>query len=407
MMICGITAEYNPLHNGHIHHIEETRRLTGCDAVVVAMSGDFVQRGAPAMLDKWTRAALAIANGADLVVEIPVMFCLGNASQYARASVGMLEELGCSRISFGSECGDAGLVNRVAHIIGHYREEMDEAIATLTRTGTSYPAARSSVYRSIRMRGTERYSIDDELAVLSSPNDILAVEYALAMRTAEPLVIRRAGAGYNEGMTAETDFQSAAGIREMHRDGMDITAYVPVDTFDAIVKGPVSHDSGWWDLLRYAVLTAPAKEIDDCPSGGDGLGSLMKREVLGAESQDALIKAVKSKKYTYTRISRLCMQTLLGITRRRYPYAAPAYLRVLGFNDTGRRILAGLRDRDAGAPGYMPVITNINKESDKLSASGLNMLGLDVYAADVYNIATGRGAAKFSDYRMHPASVQK
>ncbi|MBR0399829.1 MAG: nucleotidyltransferase family protein [Mogibacterium sp.] len=407
MKITGITAEYNPLHNGHIYHMEESRRITGCDALVVAMSGDFVQRGEPAMLDKWTRAGLALENGADLVIEIPVLFCLGNASQYAGASVRLLEAAGCDHISFGSECGDAALVDQVAHVIKNYRSEMDAEIATLTRAGTSYPAARSTVYRSIRMRGTEKYSVDDELAILSSPNDILAVEYALAMRSAEPVVIRRTGAGYNEGMTHENEFQSASGIREMHRDGLDITPYVPVDTFDAILKSRAAEMSQWWDIIRYAVLSRSAKEIEDCPSGGDGLGNLLKKELLRAESADAFIKAVKSKKYTYTRISRLCMQVVLGITRRRYPHSGPMYIRVLGFNETGRRILAELREKEADHICPLPVITNINRESDKLGTSALSLLELDTHAADIYNVISGRDAAACSDHRMRPRMPER
>ena len=114
----GITAEYNPLHNGHVYHIEETRRATGCDAVIVAMSGDYVQRGEPAILDKWTRTEHALMSGADLVIEIPVLFCLGNAGQYARAAVKLLEATGkVSHISFGSESGDKDALIRIAHTL--------------------------------------------------------------------------------------------------------------------------------------------------------------------------------------------------------------------------------------------------------------------------------------------------
>ncbi len=402
MKITGITAEYNPLHNGHIYHMQEARRITECDALVVAMSGDYMQRGEPASLDKWTRARLAVENSADLVVEIPVLFCLGNASQYAGASVNILEAAGCDHIAFGSECGDAGLVDRVAHIISRRREEMEAGISILTKAGISYPAARSSVYKTIRMKGTEKYSVDDELAVLSNPNDTLAVEYSLAMHSAEPVVIKREGAGYNQGMTEETEFQSASGIREMFAAGLDITPYVPVDTFDAMLKSHFTDNSEWWTLLRYAIMTASVKEIEDCPSGGDGLGNLLKKEVRGAESMDAFIKAVKSRKYTYTRISRLCMQVLLGITRRKYPHKKPPYIRVLAFNDTGRKILAGLREKEDQHGSLMPVITNINKESEKLGPAGHRLMELDVYAADVYNIVTGRDAAACSDHRMRP-----
>ena len=151
MIITGITAEYNPLHNGHVYHMTEARRLTGCDALVVAMSGDFVQRGEPAIMDKWTRARHALECGADLVVEIPTLFCLGNASQYASASVRILEDLGCSQIAFGSESADKYLLISLADFIRTNHEELEDGIASMIKEGLPYPAARAEAYKKLRL----------------------------------------------------------------------------------------------------------------------------------------------------------------------------------------------------------------------------------------------------------------
>ena len=146
----GITAEYNPLHNGHVYHIEETRRASGCDAVVVAMSGDYVQRGEPAIMNKWVRTEHALRSGADLVLEIPVLFCLGNAGQYASAAVKILEATGkVSHISFGSESGDGEALVRIAKVFRDNGSEIEAAIRSIRGKGFSYPVARALAYSEV------------------------------------------------------------------------------------------------------------------------------------------------------------------------------------------------------------------------------------------------------------------
>ena len=403
MKITGITAEYNPLHKGHIYQIEQARSLTAGDAVAVAMSGDYVQRGEPAILDKWTRCGLALDSGADLVVEIPVQFCLGNASQYAAASVSILEALGCSSISFGSECGDAGLLSDVAAFLDSDRAGLDEMISQLTKTGMNYPSARSEAYRRLR-RDTGKERLEAELAVLDSPNDILAIEYIRNLRSAVPVCVKREGAGYSEGIDRGLSFQSAGAIRNELCGGKDpasVGEYVPECTLSAISRERLTFPDEWSLLLRYAAAMASAETIEDCPSAGEGLGNLIKKYAGGADGPEKwgdIVKAVKSKRYTYTRISRLCMQLVLGMTRSTLSAEKPLYIRVLGFNEKGRKILAGLKSEGAQE---LPVITNINKEAQDLSEDAARMLALDVRAADVYNLVTGRGR-EFSDHVRKP-----
>lgn len=400
MKISGITAEYNPLHKGHVYQMQQARVLSGCDVLVVAMSGDFVQRGEPALLDKWTRCSLALESGADLVVEIPVQFCLGNASQYASASVKILESLGCSSIVFGSESGDAGLLKDVAGSLNAGSEKLEAAASELARTGMSYPAARAEAYKAMRIGiGEERLA--RELGALSDPNDILAIEYIRNMKSAEPLCVRRVSAGHGAGFDSSLEFQSAGAIRKLLGAGNDpetAAPYVPECTLRALCEEILTFPDDWSDLLRYAVLMTPAEIIEDCPSAGEGLGNLLKQIAYMSGGWEDLIKAVKSKRYTYTRISRLCMQLILGITRSGCAADSPAYARVLGFSDRGRQLLAGLRKTEGEG---LPVITNINKEAGSLSESAAEMLALDVKAADVYNLITGRGA-EHSDHLKMP-----
>ena len=410
MKATGITAEYNPLHNGHVHHLEQARALTGADAVVVAMSGDFVQRGEPAIMDKWLRTEHALRSGADLVIEIPVLFCLGNAGQYAEAGVRLLEATGkVSRIAFGSETGDAEALERIASILKDHHDEIEKRAKDLRGTGLPYPAARAAAFSEIRaaVKGTEASEdeeIMNDLRVLQSPNNILGIEYIKSMRGAEPVVIRRTGAGHNDTYDENTRFQSASAIRKQVLSGQSADEYVPGHTAESLRE---AHLTGpdldkWFDTLRYAVLSTDAEIIEDCPSGGEGLANLLKSSVSNADCWSAFIEQIKSKRYTYTRLSRLCMQLLLGITRNKYGINEPGYIRVLGFTERGRELLAEMRDDGAAA---LPVIINVNKSMEDLSEEAMTLLGLDMHAADVYNLMTGRDMASGSDHRHAPIII--
>ena len=405
MKTIGITAEYNPLHDGHVYHIDETRRRTACDVVVVALSGDFVQRGEPAILDKWTRTRTALMAGADLVIEIPVLFCLGDASRYASASVKLLEALGCEQISFGSDCGNQELISDVAKRLISHRDLLIDGISGCLGEGLSYPAARSKVYRQIRTEeGAAETVVSRELALLAEPNDILGLEYVMNMDKAAPVVIARKGASYNEAIRPDKDFQSASAIRELLRTGKpaDVADWVPAYTIDELLSGHLGFTDEWDRIIRYSVLSMSADEIDDCPSGGEGLGNLLKESVKTFDSLSAIIKAVKSKRYTYTRVSRLCMQAALGISRSRFGMEEPAYIRVLGFSKKGRDLLSEAKKSNGTD---LPILTNINKEAATLDEDGAAMLELDVHAADVYNLVTDRDISALSDHRVSPVII--
>ncbi len=408
----GITAEYNPLHNGHIYHIEETRRITGCDAVVVAMSGDYVQRGEPAFMDKWVRTEHALMSGADLVLEIPVLFCLGNAGQYASAAVSTLEATGkVTHISFGSESGDAGSLLKIARTLRDNENEIEAAIKDIRGRGYSYPAARALAYSEVcaALKGTEPdrdFETAHDMRILENANDILAIEYIKAMESSEPVVIRREGAGYSDPYDERIMYQNASALRAQAFDGRDISGYVPEYTYQSIrschLTGP-DRDK-WFDALRYAVLSNNKDVIEDCPSGGEGLSSLLKESAVSATSWSDLIRRIKSKRYTYTRLSRLCMQLVLGISRSCYDIEKPEYIRVLGFSEKGRKLLAEIRDEETAS---LPVIINVNKSAKDLNGKAASLLQLDMHASDVYNLMTTGDIDTFSDHRHSPVIIKK
>ena len=395
MNAVGIIAEYNPLHNGHLYHIEEAKRLAGSDAVVVAMSGDYVQRGEPAILDKWERTELALKHGADIVVEIPTLFCLGNAMQYGKAGIGILESMSSVKyLAFGSESGEIDDLIRIAANINSRQEEIDRIITELIKSGYSYPRARSVAYSEI---------FDDSKGriVLEGSNDILALEYLKACKRLRPIAVKRVGADYNGMIDPDMRFQSATAIRTELLNRKDITDYVPMDVSAAIEQAKFSdhltYPDDWMNTLKYAVMSMTAEEIDACPSGGEGLGNRIKPLISEAKNWDEFVESVKSKRYTHTRISRLCMQIILGINRENFESEQAQYVRVLGFSKKGREMIADMSNDDS-----LPMITNINKQRELFTNEGLRQMELDVHAANIYNLVTGRDQVSCSDFRMIP-----
>lgn len=397
MKAVGIVAEYNPLHNGHIYHIQETKRLAGTDAVVIAMSGNYVQRGEPAILDKWSRAEAAVRHGADLVVEIPVLYCLSDAGKYAEAGVEILRSLGCvDRLSFGCECDDPVSLKRVAERLASNTSAIAERIAEYSSEGNNYPAARALAYGSL-FAGDEYH--DKDLEILNGSNNILGLEYLRACGDMEPLIIKRLGASYNSDIVADAVYQSASGIRKMIREGEDISGYVPEATLSCLKKKHVSDNDEWLKVLKYAVLSSSPQQIEDCPSGGEGLAYRVREAVIESQTWDELIHHVKTKKYTYTRISRLLMQIILGICNEKHADIRPSYIRVLAFNDRGRALLSEMRDEETNS---LPIITRVGRDSRCLGDKGLTLERLDVLADDVYNLVSGRDMYSESAHRKHP-----
>ena len=375
--IVGIVAEFNPMHFGHRYLIEEAKRRTGADAVVCALSGNFVQRGAPAVLDKWQRTEIALQNGVDVVLEIPTVHCLGNAAVYAASGVRLLESFGgITHIAFGSESGDLEGLQKVSGYMREHESEVRRKIGMRRKSGESYPVARENVLRESHMK---------EISIYQSSNDILALEYLKNIRSLEPIAIQRQGAGYHETDSSEKEFWSSTGIRKAILENRLPEERVPwaSEKLDFHIS-----EEKWFQGIRYAILMKAPEELDSAPGGGEGLGNRLKEAVRRAQSLDELILNTKSKRYTYTRISRWLYQILLGITVE-LQNCSPEYLRILGFSERGREVLRNTKKNEWNR---LPFVDNINK-------SGLDsrMLRMDVLASDVYNLMTGQSIWDGSD----------
>ena len=339
MKVLGIVAEYNPLHNGHLYHINKAKQETGADAVIVALSGDYVQRGELAVTNKWVRAESAIKNGIDAVFEIPVYACLGNASVYASTAIKLLSATGfIDVISFGSESGNLEKLTEIASNLDDIR--IGERINELSKDGYSYPKARLIAY--------EELFGDSSNEILSRPNDTLALEYIkanAALKNSNIVLhtVKRESSGYSAAFDNRMKFQSASGIRKAIRNDIDVSDFMPRDSLNymnhksAAIRDRI--DENLFNLVRYALLNLSSDEIDEFPQGGEGIGSKLLDAINKCKSADELIMAAKSKRYTYTRISRLLMQIVLGIKRTEFDGMDPGYLRLLAANEMGRKLV--------------------------------------------------------------------
>lgn len=329
MEITGIICEYNPLHNGHKKQIDIIRRQQGDDCgIVCLMSGNFVQRGAPAIFDKSLRAKAAILSGADLVLELPVTYALRSAEGFAQGGVHILSGF-CNHLCFGAECGDEGLLTQTAKAL--VSPAFSQALRVYLDKGFSFPAARQAALEQLGCDGN----------LLASPNNILAVEYLKAMIalncSMKPTVITRQGDYHDK--TPNKQNPSASAIREQILQKKAWQEYVPVDYFqDAQVH---TFQAGQRAVLAR-LRTMTEDEFSVIPFGSEGLWRKLMHAVRKESTVEGILTAVKSKRYTRTRLERMLMCAFLGITQQTLQAPAP-YVRVLALNDTGREILKRAR----------------------------------------------------------------
>ena len=272
----GIIAEYNPFHNGHKYHLQQSMEKTGADVSVAVISGNFTQRGELAALDKWTRAEMAVRNGVDLVVEMPFLFACNNAGYFARGGVEILENLGVEWISFGSESGNIDRLLEISQAMKSHADELNSYAGKAVKEGLSYPRARQEALIKVlsetcSMGGTSKDPSErglqedrDELEeILIHPNNLLALEYLKTMKTAEPITVRRQGSGYYE-LEPKGSMASATGIRKMLAQGEDISRLVPDITREILMehRKNLGDEEKLFTLLAGRILMSQPRELN-------------------------------------------------------------------------------------------------------------------------------------------------
>ena len=416
MKAVGLVTEYNPFHNGHLYHLNKAMELTGADISVAVMSGDFVQRGEPAVLDKYTRTSMALNSGVNLVVELPVNYAVSSAESFAAGALKVLDYIKADSIAFGSESGDIERLSKLAHILCDNEDTLYKEISKCTANGISYAAARQKV--------VEKLTDKDTAAMLTSSNNILAVEYLKAIiknnYAIKPYTVQRQGDSYND-TDIRSEYASATALRK-NLKADNISEYIPVkaglilssntnyiypdDITEALftrlldILFASSYDKNVFieNVMQYPDVS---KEIAGrlYKSAMDMITRTVPQR---SESKDnwtfsfgSLCEYIKTKEVPLSRIKRALVRITLGLDKKRMEkYANEPYIRVLGFDKKGQEYLSYIRKTVE-----VPLITK--------TADYKEILLDDIHAANIYNmmVAGKYGVKELGDFVRGPVRV--
>ena len=398
MRILGLITEYNPFHNGHLHHLAESKALTGADLTIAVMSGHFLQRGSLALTDKWLRAEMAVRSGVDLVIELPAIYACSSAEYFASGAVSLLHALGAQDLCFGSEDGAIGPFLTTARILAEESPAFRNALRIHLDKGLSFPDAREKALRTV---------LDSGAAGMAEPNNILGLEYCKAIMTQNismtPHTIPRIGADYHSAEITGS-ICSATAIRQMVRSTDETPGFFSVMPTDAAklmtrayTEGNIASEERLFPIVQYLLRTLPQDKEPDISDSEHGLMNRLIQASRSAQGFDDLVRQAKTRRYTLTRIQRVLMALLLGIrSDTRECLGAPRYIRVLGSSDPGRHYLKTYR-KDAS----LPVINNLARFSHKDSLLE-EMLAYDILATDLFSMTLENPALRVAgkDYRI-------
>jgi predicted nucleotidyltransferase len=357
----GVVVEYNPFHNGHYYHLQESRNVTQADCIIAVMSGNFLQRGEPALLSKWKRTRMALLGGADLVIELPYAFATSHAPRFAFGSIFLLQAAGAESFCFGSESGDVSVFNETHEMVSSKDYAYQQHVSEFMSHGCSYPAAAAKAYEQLNMPLT----LD-----LSKPNNILGFEYIRASRelgsVIKPFTIKRKNADYHDVVLGKGNIASATAIREtiFSHDIQRAENYLPSFTFDLIKeeqkkKGTLMNWERFYPLLRYQLLSSSPPELNKFYEVEEGLEYRMIEAMKASDSFHSFMACLKTKRYTWTRLQRACLHVLNKVRKEdmyRILESPPAYIRVLGMSETGREYLGSVKKSL-----QLPLVTTVSK----------------------------------------------
>lgn len=431
MKTAGITAEYNPFHNGHAYHIEETRRLTGADYIIVVMSGDFVQRGEPALIDKYSRARMALQNGADLVLELPAAYACASAETFAAGAVHTLHQLGVTDfISFGCESDNLSLISRLARLYLDEPCEFSERIQGLLRQGLTYPQARAAATEELLS-----FRSEEELrSLLASPNNILAIEYQKALlrfgSDIKPLAIPRLGS-YHSKLLPPTQsscqqnpsgYASASALRSLLLWNdfsaapdtellQQLSSHVPSDVAEELLgRRDYLCAEDFSSALSYALLTSCHDDLTRYADITPDLADRIRKQTEEFSGWESFTDRIKTRQMTRSRISRALLHLLLQIRTEQMTLLSrdglACYARVLGFQKKSQPLLTAIKQNSR-----IPMITKVADARETLQAfyrtdskrleEALSLFHTDLFAAGLYETtkALRYGRAKNNEYR--------
>ncbi len=388
--VIGIIAEYNPFHNGHLYHLQKSLQMTHSSYSVAVVSGNFTQRGSTSLVDKWAKAEIAIKNGIDLVLELPLLYSISSAENFAEGAIKILDSLKVvDYLSFGSESGDISTLNMIADILYKEPKAYKNILSHELSKGLSFPKARENALL-MYLNDIRRFS-----NVLSSPNNILGIEYLKALKKLKtpitPITIERYNAGYHD-TSYNGNVASATAIRNIVKNnGWNILRkVVPENTFSTLLEnikvGHVVPDLSVFEKqIIYNLRKMSIQEIAELPDVSEGLENAIKNAANSCNSVVEFLNIIKSKRYTNTRIQRILLYALLGITKKDMALSKKAipYVRVLGFNNKGKYLISEI----AKANPKLEIITSVKKYMDTSNNKNSKyLLEKDIWATNVYTL---------------------
>ena len=397
MNITGIITEYNPFHNGHKFHLEESKKQTKSDGTICIMSGNFVQRGGPAIIDKWKRTEMALNNGVDLIIELPTFYAVSSAEFFAKGAVSILNSLNIvNNLFFGSEIGDAKALSEIAKVLVSEDERFQNILKENLSLGLTFAKARE--------KSLIEYLNSSEINnIITSSNNILGIEYIKAIlklnSSINPVALKREGSNYNDKSLSQT-FSSATSIREVLKNTSnieDLKNIIPLESYEVFSKLQeqdyrFTFEEEMFKYINYKIQTN-CVNFNNLYEVTEGLDNKIIKEISSSNSLHEFILKIKSKRYTYSKISRILTHIYLGLDNDDFKDIANEnnlYVRVLGFNKTGREILSLIK-----ANSSIPLITKVPRFTNN------PLLKFDLQATACYSLLNDK-VNPFNDYLQSP-----
>lgn len=388
--VLGIVAEYNPFHNGHLYHLEKSKKDTGSNYTVAIMSGNFTQRGSTSLMDKWSKAQAAISNGIDLVIELPVLYATSSAENFAEGAIKILDSLTVvDYISFGAETAEVEILDKCADVLYHEPKQYKTLLSHELSKGISFPKARENALM-LYLNDIRKFA-----NVLSSPNNILAIEYLKALKKLKsnltPYSIPRYDVGYHDINYTENTASSTAIRNMVKNNGFNALAnLMPASSYSILIQnikaGHVVPDISVFEKeIIYTLRKMKTSEIANLPDVSEGLEFAIKNATNSCNTFTEFMNIIKTKRYTNTRLQRILLYALLGITKKDIALSKKVqpYVRVLGLNKRGKFLISEI----VKANPKLEIITSVKRFTEDNSNKSLQtMLDKDIWATNVFTI---------------------
>lgn len=387
MSIVGIVAEYNPFHNGHLYHLNQSKSLTKANGTIVVMSPNFVQRGAPAITNKWIRTKMALLSGADLVIELPTPYAAASAEFFAHASVSLLHHTGIvSHLNFGSESNHIDLLQEIANILVKEPRAFKELLRENLNQGVSFPSARADALIDYCHFLPNLSKFTEEIKeIIRTPNNILGIEYLKALNKLNspiiPTTIQRTGSSYHQEEMSGTLSSATAIRKEVYQGNLNAAASsMPESSYNLLDTAKAKDLSSF---LSYRLLFSTPSELRGIMGIAEGMENRILKAFQETKNIEEMVTFIKSKRYTQTTIQRILLNIILQIKKQDFhqfeSHGGPQYIRVLGFKKSSDWLLTQLK-----AKATLPIIMNVGKDYKDLDPLAKEMLDIEIRSTNLY-----------------------